>query len=581
LVACWAWLSISYSITNAQTISSLDPTQVYNTGNLVNNGTSPTSVTSTWQNVGLMNQGLPCWAPGDPGCGPQPYFNQGSFNFSYGVTNVYQIANIAAALPNSGTGLRVNGYNFGFTAKNGNGWDGGRLDTLSAYVTFYGSDGNTVVRNDYYDLNYVFNWTTFNFSKTFDTPYANKDLSNVRYGFIGGDTSNYWAGPYGPEIYNINFSLKYSVDPCYIDVLSSPTCPGYLDALAKLQPPPPTTTDTLLPPPPSPPLLSGPSPSNNNNLSTGDSLPPPPPPPNNSPGPGPTATASATAIPSATNPQPKVGEVQVSGSQTTTTKSTLSTSQILSIVGNEQSRVNRLEMTTATAAVEQANQASAKVTSEAQAVAAAQQTQTLSNAQAVVASVGPQTNSTGSTGSLVQTQNSVFNLNIGSSTNVSSSTGLGLRGPESVTSLNAANLTNSIASTNSVLNFSMRNEQDNKLTNQESVSENKQVYNQTNPLHSSMNPAPTMPSAETPAPASSVNKNVKDNDIAGGINIASIARQPMGFDSYMNGLQDRPFYTPKEIYRNQTVIDNARAQRLLNGASDRLHQEMVEQQYRR
>ena len=32
---------------------------------------------------------------------------------------------IASVLPNTGSGLRVNGYNFGFTAKNGNGWDDG------------------------------------------------------------------------------------------------------------------------------------------------------------------------------------------------------------------------------------------------------------------------------------------------------------------------------------------------------------------------------------------------------------------------------------------------------------------------
>jgi hypothetical protein len=224
-------------IVAAQNVTILDPSQTYNTGNLVNNTTSPTSSTGLWQNVGSWNQGLPCWSPQDgyngAYCGPTPYFNNGSFNFSYGVTDVHQYVSIANALPNSGTGLRVNGYNFGFMAKNGNGWDGAGLDTLSAYVTFYGSDGKSV-RNDYYNLNYQFDWTVFNYGKTFDTPYANKDLSTVRYGFIGGDTSNYWAGPYGPEVTNISFSLNYSVDPCYNNPLYSPTCPGYLDALNKL-----------------------------------------------------------------------------------------------------------------------------------------------------------------------------------------------------------------------------------------------------------------------------------------------------------------------------------------------------------
>ena len=67
---------------------------------------------------------------------------------------------------------------------------------------------------------------------------------------------------------------------------------------------------------------------------------------------------------------------------------------------------------------------------------------------------------------------------------------------------------------------------------------------------------------------------------AGGMSLASIARQPQGFELYMAGMQDRPFYPEKEIYKGQRVVDNARAQRLLSGANDRLHQEMVDQQFK-
>ena len=45
----------------------------------------------------------------------------------------------------------------------------------------------------------------------------------------------------------------------------------------------------------------------------------------------------------------------------------------------------------------------------------------------------------------------------------------------------------------------------------------------------------------------------------------------------MVALTDANFYAPKEIYRNQRTVDNARALRQL--ASDRLHQQMVDQQY--
>ena len=79
-----------------------------------------------------------------------------------------------------------------------------------------------------------------------------------------------------------------------------------------------------------------------------------------------------------------------------------------------------------------------------------------------------------------------------------------------------------------------------------------------------------------------VNQKAEPNEAAGGVDIASIAVAPADFNNYLNkSIQDALFYEEKEIYSRQTVVDNRRAQRLLNGASDRLHKEMVDQQYRR
>lgn len=157
-------LCLSCSVSKAQTASTLDPTQVYNTGELATFNQTGSNTTSAWQNVGQWGGSLTCWAPGGPGyCGPQPYVNAngyGMINFSYGYTDLYQVVNIANALPNSGTGLRVNGFNFGFTAKNGNGWDGGRQDYLAAYVNFYGANGSLAQSYDYSAYtNRTYNWT--------------------------------------------------------------------------------------------------------------------------------------------------------------------------------------------------------------------------------------------------------------------------------------------------------------------------------------------------------------------------------------------------------------------------------------
>lgn len=66
----------------------------------------------------------------------------------------------------------------------------------------------------------------------------------------------------------------------------------------------------------------------------------------------------------------------------------------------------------------------------------------------------------------------------------------------------------------------------------------------------------------------------------GGPDPAALARAPLDFNQYLNSqLKDAQFYSSREIYKGQRTVDNARAQRFLNGASDVLHQRMVEQQY--
>jgi hypothetical protein len=213
-----AFLSTSYS--NSQTV---DPT----TGNLINYGTSPTDTTSTWNNGVYVN--TLCFYAGEPGnCGPNPSIRNGGYiNFSYGTADLNQIINVNKALAAGGTGVQLSGFNFGFMAKNGNGWDNGMQDYLAAYVKLYGSGGNEIANYDYSSsTNKLYNWTNFNFSETFATPYIASSLSTAQVGFVGRD-NNFWAGNYGPEIYNVSFNLKYKVDPCATNPAYSSTCAGF------------------------------------------------------------------------------------------------------------------------------------------------------------------------------------------------------------------------------------------------------------------------------------------------------------------------------------------------------------------
>jgi len=201
------------------------------TGNLINFSGTPTSTTGNWNNVGQFGGSLTCWSGGDPGyCGPQPRVNAngyGVINFSYGQTDLNQIVNINKALAAGGSGVQLSGFNFGFMAKNGNGWDNGAQDYLSAYVKFYDAAGGVSATYDYTSqTNRKYNWTNFNFSETFANPIAASNYSNAQVGFVGRD-NNFWMGPYGPEIYNVSFSLKYRVDPCSLNPAYSPSCAGF------------------------------------------------------------------------------------------------------------------------------------------------------------------------------------------------------------------------------------------------------------------------------------------------------------------------------------------------------------------
>jgi len=88
------------------------------------------------------------------------------------------------------------------------------------------------------------------------------------------------------------------------------------------------------------------------------------------------ATTAPAVTPSATNPQPKAGEVVVSGS-----RDKVSTQQVLSIIRAEQSRVAGVESASVQQAAQQAEQLAAKTLTDAQTLASMQQTSGLAALQ--------------------------------------------------------------------------------------------------------------------------------------------------------------------------------------------------------
>jgi len=584
-----------------------EPGQVYTTGNIVQ--TTPQGGPTPWVN-GVYQNNLTCWGWGDPGyCGPNPIVRPGdSINFSYGMTNLYQLQTIANILPNTGTGLSVNGYNFGFTAKNGNGWDDGRMDYLTAYVSLYGANGSTVftVFNKNYDLNSRFNWTTFNYSETFNSPFASKDLGSVQYGFVGID-NNFWAGPYGPEIYNVSFSLKYSVDPCATNVLSSPTCSGYFEALAKLTPQPlPTTivaeptptgvqttvdnvtiTTTGIAPPPGSTPLPGSQPLPDS--STSPTQPGPIQPGAPAAGPAPQQAASQ---PAANNQQPRAGEVADSGGGGKS--SPVSLSSVLNMISSNQDKTSALEKSVVQSADAQAFSAGETAKQQAEKIAGDMQSQSMSTAGGSTATA----QTAGTQSSFTQTQSSMVSLQGNQqSSNASNAARIQQSINSSVSSQsNTLNFTGTTTQQSSYQNTTRQEVTVAMVTPQVSYSlvaptralSQPQVeipmlegikFGHKNAVDSAMESKPFMPQMNDNSQQNdSVKKNVDNNELAGNITIESIAKQPANYSQYFFMIPDVAFYAPKEIYKNQKTVDNVRALRQMS--SDRLHQQMVDQQYK-
>lgn len=88
-----------------------------------------------------------------------------------------------------------------------------------------------------------------------------------------------------------------------------------------------------------------------------------------------------------------------------------------------------------------------------------------------------------------------------------------------------------------------------------------------------------IPQEPPPEPKAQPRNTQPPTELAGGVNVAAF-QNAVDLTAYTNvSLRDAAFYAPREIYRGQQTVDNRQALRGLG--TDRLHQDMVDQQYRR
>jgi hypothetical protein len=584
----WAILLVLMTISIlpgfAQT-SSLDIT-----GNLVNNTQTATASSSTWQG-GTFVPALTCWAPGDPGyCGPNPMIRpDGNINFSYGLGNLYQYANVAKSLPYSGTNLVTTGFLFSWSSKNGNGWDDGRLDQLSAYVNLYDKGGSTILESYNYNLNFIHNWTTYNWSQDWTKLRRPNEVSNVQFGFVGMD-NNYWAGPYGPEITNVSFQLKYKPDPCVNNPLYSPDCPKFQEALQKN-----LTTTT-----------------NNDVVKTED-----------------TTYTVAVTYQEQSKPKPldkqdlfekEPGIVELEFNEELRPIDVNIDRLITTLIkiDDNQQREQRISLDASTTAVQETEKLTQQVVKQAEQVASrfarlSTEAGISTQQQAVILTTSKDSKSqqslslfqapTSNSSSTFQLQGSPQQFSVLQNPSQQTTSAVVTVSQDNKTkqqSIATSNITTQaniqeVVNTATVINNSSSLVQPlgssatsslqltslNPLLGQTQDIPTQQsnfLTNKADPLNSVLDSRPITEEAKQDNKVSTVRQNVQDSEIAGNLSISNIAQIPIGFNSYLITLADASFYQPKEIYRNQRTIDNRRA--LQNLRSDELHQQMINQQWR-
>ena len=489
-------------------------------------------------------------------------------NSSVGGASLNQAFAVNTALQNAGVGAMVHGFNYGFNWRVGTGFfgctawnqDGSCSWTMNTPAYANAAVSLTNKNNQIiHQQNYSFSGenTSGSVSEKFLLP-TSLNQSMLGMGRIVGSTSGT-----GSSIEGAWATMIYTADPCTNNPLYSPDCKGYAAAIAKSLAPPPaevpqntvaSTPDTT---------ATAPPPSGSTSSQTSNDVQSPPPP-------GPTQTTTvATSAPASNNTQPRAGEVSVA-SAPARSSSGPSMSMIMSILSTESNRVGSVERSAVAAAVAGAEAAGTQATQQAEAVAGSLTSQSI--AASLTSASG-----TGLSGAMIsnQSQSSIFSLSDQSQSAALNTTMLRLSTQSSGTTETVSALSTISSNSVSVSLFApTRAAVEVEMPQSEGIK-----FGGRSVLNDSIESRPMLQQATQERQIDAVNKNAQSNELAGGVDIATINRQPVGFQNYSFVLTDAQFYAPREIYRNQRTIDNARALRQLT--NDGRHREMVEQQYKR
>jgi len=535
-------------------------------------------------------------------------------NSTQGGSYLNQAFAINTALSNAGVGATVHGFNYGFNYRIGQSWSGctatNQDGSCSWYMTIPAYANATVSltnssNQSIYSKSYSF--TGDGTSGSVSDKYLLS--SSINQSLLGTGRIVGSASGTGSSIEGAWSTIIYTADPCVANPLYSPNCKDYAFAMTKQlsasnNTSPVVSDGTQMQDPTQPPPDSPPPPLGSQPPSPGSEPPPGSQPPSGSqPPPGATQTASSNPAgsPPANQPppqggssQPKAGEVKTAGDSNS--KAGPSLSSVMSMISSNQARIGNEAKSVVQAAESAAAQSATSAQQQAETIAGSAVTQSMSSSSTSTST------SSGTTTRTTQTQVSAFSLPTGqtaTTTNIEAirppmqvtttetiqSTGAGLSVPTTTyqfSSISAPSTSAFSAVESPLTNFGFQ-----LLTGRTNIQIEPESTPQTegikvggrSPLNDAIEQRPILPNAITQEQKTeSVNRNVQSNELAGGVDIARMATQPAGYQAYSVAIPDVAFYAPKEIYKNQVNVDNARVLRQLS--SDRLHQDLINLQYK-
>lgn len=468
--------------------------------------------------------------------------------YAYGGYTINQSYAINVALAAAGSNATIHGFKWGYVANaNGpycNSWDMGllgcwdfRSPSVSTNVNITSSTGANLYN---VSRTYTNSYNTTDYSYLFPASRPMSTLGN--FNFTASTNDQAYIG-------SIWSRAVYTADPCVNNPLYSPSCPGYGAAVLGNTTTSTTTTTYVAPAVSSVTTTASADPTQSAPTSTNVG--------------GVELSTSGTI--SAPDGVPQV----VKDSQPATASSSSSTTTVTASGGG--SKPNMSLVMSAVRAVQEQNRANeTKAVANAQSVVASSTAQSQETAATVIANIATANAMSSQSSQQASQQQSISS--IGLSLNRPSGQGIGSFSFSAGTSVASVAIQQTAPSSFRFESNSNQNNDTQGLLPQTSTG------SRTDPLASMMQQSNMLQESNSEQRNDTVKRNVQPNELAGGVDITSMATQPVGFNAYSIALRDNQFYAPKEIYKNQEVIDNRRALRQLG--NDSLHQQLINLQYK-